>query len=396
MSEEFVINVANRVKQLPPYLFGRLNALKYEKRRNNIDIIDLGMGNPNDPTPQPIIQKLCEAVQDPRNHRYTVSATGLFNLRREVARYYEKQFDVSLDPEKEVVCTIGSKEGISHLCLGLLETGDTAVVPNPAFPIHIHAVNLAGGSVVSVPLSDDETFLPNLLNTIKSLIPRPKILILNFPHNPTAITVELGFFEEIVAFARKHNIIVVHDFAYCGIAFDGFQPPSFLKVKGAKDIGVEFNTMSKSFNMAGWRLGFCVGNKEIVATLGKVKGYYDYGIFQPVQIASIIALRECNKYTKEQALIYQARRDVLCDGLNRIGWNIKKPRASMFVWAPIPEKWKAMGSVDFAFKLMDEAEVSVAPGAAFGENGEGFLRLAIVENELRLKQAIRQIDRALR
>ncbi|HHT9128840.1 MAG TPA: aminotransferase class I/II-fold pyridoxal phosphate-dependent enzyme [Candidatus Wujingus californicus] len=396
MSEEFVINVANRVRQLPPYLFGRLNALKYEKRRNNIDIIDLGMGNPNDPTPQPIIQKLCDAVQDPRNHRYTVSATGLFNLRREVAKYYEKQHGVVLDPEKEVVCTIGSKEGISHLCLGLLDPGDTALVPNPAFPIHIHAVSLAGGNVVSVPLTEDERFLPNLINTAENLIPCPKILILNFPHNPTAATVELSFFEEIVSFAKKHNIIVVHDFAYCEIAFDGYKPPSFLQVKGAKEIGVEFNTMSKSFNMAGWRLGFCVGNKEIVSTLGKVKGYYDYGIFQPVQIASIIALRDCCKFTREQAQIYQNRRDVLCDGLNRIGWNVKKPRASMFVWAPIPEKWRAMGSVDFAYKLINEAEVSVAPGAAFGENGEGYLRLAIVENELRLKQAVRQIDRALR
>ncbi len=396
MPEEFLINVANRVRQLPPYLFGRLNALKYEKRRNNIDIIDLGMGNPNDPTPQPIIQKLCDAVQDPRNHRYTVSATGLFNLRREVAKYYEKQHSVVLDPEKEVVCTIGSKEGISHLCLGLLDPGDTALVPNPAFPIHIHAVSLAGGNVASVPLTEDEKFLPNLINTAKNLIPLPKILILNFPHNPTAATVELGFFEEIVSFAKKHNIIVVHDFAYCEIAFDGYKPPSFLQVKGAKDIGVEFNTMSKSFNMAGWRLGFCVGNKEIVSTLGKVKGYYDYGIFQPVQIASIIALRDCCKFTREQAQIYQNRRDVLCDGLNRIGWNVKKPRASMFVWAPIPEKWNSMGSVDFAFKLINEAEVSVAPGAAFGENGEGYLRLAIVENELRLKQAVRQIDRALR
>ncbi len=391
-----MINVANRVKQLPPYLFGRLNALKYEKRRNNIDVIDLGMGNPNDPTPQPIIQKLCEAVQDPRNHRYTVSANGIFNLRREIAKYYEKQFGVTLDPESEVVCTIGSKEGISHMCLGLLNPGDTVLVPNPAFPIHTHAVNLSGGNVISVPLSDDEKFLPNLMNIAKSITPRPKVLILNFPHNPTAVTTELEFFEEIVPFARKHNIIVVHDFAYCGIAFDGYKPPSFLKAKGAKDIGVEFNTMSKSFNMAGWRLGFCVGNKEIVSTLAKVKGYYDYGIFQPVQIASIIALRECDKYTKEQAQIYQARRDVLCDGLERIGWNIKKPRASMFVWAPIPERWRHLGSVDFAYKLMNEAEVSVAPGAAFGENGEGYLRLAIVENELRLKQAVRQIDRALR
>ena len=395
MPEEFVIRVAERVKQLPPYLFGRLNALKYEKRRNNIDVIDLGMGNPNDPTPQPVIQKLCEAVQDPRNHRYTVSANGIFNLRREVAKYYEKQFAVTLDPE-EVVCTIGSKEGISHLCLGLLETGDTVVVPNPAFPIHIHAVNLAGGNVVSVPLTDDEMFLSNLINITKNLNPLPKIIILNFPHNPTAITVELSFFEEIVPFARKHNIIIVHDFAYCGIAFDGYKPPSFLQVKGAKDVGVEFNTMSKSFNMAGWRLGFCVGNREIVSTLTKVKGDYDYGIFQPVQIASIIALRECNKYTKEQAQIYQNRRDVLCDGLNRIGWNVKKPKASMFVWAPIPEKWRSMGSVDFAYKLINDAEVAVAPGAAFGEHGEGYLRLAIVENELRLKQAVRQIDRALR
>lgn len=395
MPEEFVINVAQRVKQLPPYLFGRLNALKYEKRRNNVDVIDLGMGNPNDPTPQPVIQKLCEAVRDPRNHRYTVSANGIYNLRREVAKYYEKQFRVSLDTE-EVVCTIGSKEGLSHLCLGLLETGDTVVVPNPAFPIHTHAVNLAGGNVISVPLTEDEKFLPNLINTAKNLTPLPKIIILNFPHNPTAATIELSFFEEIVPFARRHNIIIVHDFAYCGIAFDGYRPPSFLQVKGAKEVGVEFNTMSKSFNMAGWRVGFCVGNKEIVNTLAKVKGYYDYGIFQPVQIASIIALRECDKYTKEQAQIYQNRRDVLCDGLNRIGWNVKKPRASMFVWAPIPEKWRSMGSVDFAYKLMNEAEVSVAPGAAFGEYGEGYLRLAIVENELRLRQAVRQIDRALR
>jgi alanine-synthesizing transaminase len=395
MSEEFIIHVANRVKRLPPYLFGRLNALKYEKRRNNIDVIDLGMGNPNDPTPQPIIQKLCDAVQNPRNHRYTVSANGIFNLRREIVKYYEKQFDVSLDPD-EVVCTIGSKEGISHLCLGLLETGDTALVPNPAFPIHIHAVNLAGGTVVSVQLSEDEKFLPNLFNTAKSLIPRPKIIILNFPHNPTAATVELDFFEEMVAFAKKYNIIIVHDFAYCEITFDGYKAPSFLQVRGAKEVGVEFNTMSKSFNMAGWRLGFCVGNKEIVSTLAKVKGYYDYGIFQPVQIASIIALRECNTYAKEQAKIYQIRRDVLCDGLNRIGWDVKKPKASMFVWAPIPEKYRSMGSVDFAFKLINEAEVAVAPGVAFGENGEGYLRLALVENELRLKQAVRQIDRALK
>ena len=277
-----------------------------------------------------------------------------------------------------------------------METGDTAIVPSPAFPIHIHAVNLAGGSVVSVPLTDDDAFLPNLLNTIERTIPRPKILILNFPHNPTAVTVELGFFEEVVAFARKYNIIVVHDFAYCGIAFDGFKPPSFLKVKGAKDIGVEFNTMSKSFNMAGWRLGFCVGNKEIVATLGKVKGYYDYGIFQPVQIASIIALRECNKYTKEQAQIYQARRDVLCDGLNRIGWDIKSRVLQCLSGRPSPKSGRQWVRWILPLSSWTKQKYPSRQVRPLVKKGEGYLRLAIVENELRLKQAIRQIDRVLR
>ncbi|HHT9124417.1 MAG TPA: aminotransferase class I/II-fold pyridoxal phosphate-dependent enzyme [Candidatus Brocadiia bacterium] len=393
---EFTINVATRVKRLPPYLFGRLNALKYEKRRKGIDIIDLGMGNPNDPTPKPIIDKLCEAVQDPRNHRYSVSAIGIFNLRREVAKYYQQQWGVELDPETEVVCTIGSKEGFSHLCLGLLEGGDTALVPNPAFPIHIHSVAIAGANVISVPLTEPKELLAGFEDVARNIFPRPKVLIINFPHNPTAATVDLDFFEGVVAFARKYNIIVVHDFAYSSILFDGYKAPSFLQVKGAKEVGVEFNTMSKTFNMAGWRLGFCVGNRQVVEALAKVKGYYDYGIFQPVQIASIIALRHCQEYAEKQAKIYQSRRDVLCDSLNRIGWDVKKPRASMFVWAPIPERFRSMGSFEFALKLIEEAEVAVAPGSAFGENGEGYLRLAIVENELRLKQAVRQIDRALR
>lgn len=393
---EFTINVATRVKRLPPYLFGRLNALKYEKRRKGIDIIDLGMGNPNDPTPKPIIDKLCEAVQDPRNHRYSVSAIGIFNLRREVAKYYQRQWGVELDPETEVVCTIGSKEGFSHLCLGLLESGDTALVPNPAFPIHIHSVAIAGANVISVPLVEPKELLISFEDVARNIFPRPKVLIINYPHNPTAATVDLDFFESVVAFAKKYNIIVVHDFAYSGIVFDGYKAPSFLQAKGAKEVGVEFNTMSKTFNMAGWRLGFCVGNRQIVEALAKVKGYYDYGIFQPVQIASIIALRHCQEYAEKQAKIYQSRRDVLCDGLNRIGWNVEKPRASMFVWAPAPERFRSMGSFEFAMKLINEASVAVAPGSAFGENGEGYLRLAIVENELRLKQAVRQIDRALR
>lgn len=393
---EFTINVATRVKRLPPYLFGRLNALKYEKRRKGIDIIDLGMGNPNDPTPKPIIDKLCEAVQDPRNHRYSVSAIGIFNLRREVAKYYQRQWGVELDPETEVVCTIGSKEGFSHLCLGLLESGDTALVPNPAFPIHIHSVAIAGANVISVPLVEPKELLISFEDVARNIFPRPKVLIINYPHNPTAATVDLDFFESVVAFAKKYNIIVVHDFAYSGIVFDGYKAPSFLQAKGAKEVGVEFNTMSKTFNMAGWRLGFCVGNRQIVEALAKVKGYYDYGIFQPVQIASIIALRHCQEYAEKQAKIYQSRRDILCDGLNRIGWNVEKPRASMFVWAPVPERFRSMGSFEFAMKLINEAAVAVAPGSAFGENGEGYLRLAIVENELRLKQAVRQIDRALR
>lgn len=393
---EFTVNIATRVKRLPPYLFGRLNALKYEKRRNGIDVIDLGMGNPNDPTPKPIIDKLCEAVQDPRNHRYSVSAIGIFNLRREVAKYYQRQWGVELDPETEIVCTIGSKEGLSHLCLGLLESGDTALVPNPAFPIHIHSVSLAGANVISVPLVEPSELLHSFEEVAKNTTPVPKVLIINFPHNPTAATVDLDFFEGVVAFARRYNIIVIHDFAYSGILFDGYKAPSFLQVKGAKEVGVEFNTMSKTFNMAGWRLGFCVGNRQIVEALGKVKGYYDYGIFQPVQIASIIALRHCQEYAEKQAKVYQNRRDVLCDSLNRTGWSVEKPKASMFVWAPIPERFRSMGSYEFALKLINEAEVSVAPGSAFGENGEGYLRLALVENELRLKQAVRQIDRALR
>jgi alanine-synthesizing transaminase len=382
--------------RLPAYVFGRLNAIKLERRRAGIDMIDLGMGNPNDPTPQPIIDKMIEAVNDPRNHRYSVSADGIFNLKREISRYYKKHWDVELDPNEEVICTIGSKEGISHLLLSLIDPGDVAVVPSPAFPVHIHGVNLAGGTVLSVPLAEGPRLAENIRRIAGQIEPPPRLLILNFPHNPTSMTVDLEFFENVVDFARERGILIIHDFAYCKLTFDGYQAPSILQVPGARDICVEFTTMSKSFNMAGWRVGICVGNREIVQALAKIKGYYDYGIFMPVQIASIIALRECDEYVARQARIYQKRRDVLCDGLERIGWPVEKPRGGMFVWSRIPEACRHMSSFDFSLKLIEEANVAVAPGSAFGALGEGCVRMAIVENELRLKQAARQIGRALK
>lgn len=394
-TDDYSIDVSNRLRRLPPYLFGRLNAMKHQLRQGGADIIDLGMGNPHDPTPQPIVDKLCEAVQDPRNHRYSVS-TGLFNLRREAARYYRRLWGVELDPESEIVATIGSKEGFSHLCLALLGPGDTALVPSPAFPIHVYAVALAGANVISCPLSDDqEEFLGHIVYALEHLYPRPKVLLLNFPHNPTTMTVELGFYEEVVQIARRFDVLVISDLAYAETTFDGYQAPSFLQAPGAREVGCEFITMSKQFNMAGWRVGFCAGHPEMVRALAKIKGYYDYGIFQAIQIAAIIAFRECGEHARKQAAVYQSRRDCLCRGLARIGWDVKPPRASMFVWAPIPEPWRQMGSIEFALKLMREAEVAVAPGRGFGENGEGYLRIALVENENRIRQAVRQIKRAL-
>jgi len=394
-SNTYSVDVATRLKRLPPYLFGKLNAIKIERRRQGVDLIDLGMGNPSDPTPPPIVKKLCEAVADPRNHRYSVS-NGIYNLRREVAKHYAQKWEVGLDPETEVVATIGSKEGFSHLCLALLGPGDTALVPTPWFPVHVYAVMLAGASAINIPVGTDEQFLKRAVDVIENLQPRPKVWVLNYPHNPTTATVDLSFFEEVVAIAKKYNLLVIQDLAYGETVFDGYKAPSILQVKGSKDIAVEFTTMSKAFNMAGWRIGFCCGNAGMIGALAKIKHYYDYGIFQAIQIASIIALRHCDEYAEEQARIYQSRRDVLCDGLSRYGWDIPKPNATMFVWAPIPEKLSSMGSFDFCLKLIDDAEVAMAPGAAFGENGEGHVRLALVENELRLKQAVRQIGRALR
>ena len=389
------IQPSQRISRLPPYLFGRINALKHRKRQQGIDIIDLGMGNPNDPTPQPIVDKLCEAVQDPRNHRYSTSR-GLFNLRRDVARQYRESYGVELDPEEEVIACIGSKEGISHMLLAMLGPGDTAVVGDPAFPIHVYGVALAGANVISVPLGNDDAFIERVRYVVEHLYPRPKVLILNYPHNPTAMTVDPPFFEHVVDLASEFGVAVIHDFAYGQSCFDGYQAPSFLAAEGAKAFGVEFTTMSKPYNMAGWRIGFCAGNRTMIEALATIKGYYDYGVFQPVQIASIIAMRHCQQYASEQARAYQARRDVVAAGCKRLGWKLEVPRASMFVWARVKDEHLAgQSSIDFVMRMMEDAEVALAPGRAFGENGEGYVRIALVENEQRLRQAMRQITRAL-
>ncbi len=392
--ENGFIDLSQRMSRLPPYMFGSINALLASKRRAGIDVIDMAMGNPTDATPQPIVDKLCEVVNDSRNHRYSAAA-GLYNLRREVAKYYDKHWGVRLDPEKEVIATIGSKEGFSHLCLALLGPGDTALVPAPSFPIHAYAVVLAGGSYLGVPVADDEVFLKRVSEISSQLSPGPKVLFLNYPHNPTAHCVAPEFFKEVVAIARRHALIVVHDFAYGQVCFDDYRAPSFLATPGAMEIGVEFTSMSKTFNMAGWRIGYCAGNPTIIGALGQIKGYYDYGIFQAIQIASIIALRECDRFADEQAAKYQERRDTLVDGLRRIGWaDLDAPRAGMFVWAPLPERFRAMGSMEFARRLMDDAEVAVSPGRGFGPEGEGHVRLALIENRQRLQQAVRNMRRA--
>lgn len=397
MSQDWNINVAQRIRRLPPYLFGRLNSLRDKKRREGVDIIDLAMGSPHEMPSPAIIEKLCEKAHDPRVHGYSQPAIGMPNLRLEVAKLYDRLYGVSLDPEKEVVATIGSKEGFSHMCLALIGPGDTAVVGDPYFPIHTEAVALAGGNVIHVPLGKDEAFLQRVAYVVEHLYPKPKLLILNYPHNPTAMTVDnVGFYESVVALAKREGIMILHDFAYGRTCFDGYKAPSFLQAPGAKDVGVEFITLSKPYNMAGWRIGFCIGNAEMLRALATIKGYYDYGLFTPIQIASIIAMRECENDVSSQALEYERRRNVVVDGLRRMGWEVESPRASMFVWAKVAEHHLAgQGTMDFALRLMDEAEISLAPGRAFGQNGEGYVRLALVENEQRLRQAIRQMDGAL-
>src|SRR3954468_14694707 len=391
----FKIETSQRIQRLPPYLFGRINKMKYEKRVAGVDIIDLGMGNPTDPTPDSVIEKLAEAAKDPRNHRYSVS-NGVAGLRREVAKKYRDKYGVELDPETEVIATIGSKEGFSHLCLALLGPGDTAVVPDPAFPIHLYAVAMAGANVIRVPLGNDQAFLNQIEKVIEGLYPTPKLLIFNYPHNPTSMPIEPGFWERAIEMCRRHHVMIISDFAYGEVCFDGYKAPSFLSTPGAKEVGVEFTTMSKSYNMAGWRCGFCAGNAEMVKALATIKGYYDYGHFAPIQIASVIAMRSCGDFAEEQAKVYAKRRDEVCKGLDRLGWTYDKPRASMFVWAKIKEEHlKGQSTLDFCLRLMDDAQVALAPGRAFGENGEAFVRIALVENEQRLRQAMRNMERAL-
>jgi len=391
----FSIPVADRVKRLPPYLFGKINKLKYQKRVAGVDVIDLGMGNPTDPPDPQVGAKLAEAIQDPRNHRYSVS-NGIANLRKEVAKRYDRKYGVKLNADTEVIATIGSKEGFSHMCLALLGPGDTAIVPAPSFPVHVYAVALAGGNVIALDTRDPSAFLANVAYTCEHLFPKPKIVIANFPHNPTATVIEQDFFVELVRLAKRYGFLVISDFAYADICYEGYVAPSFLATPGALDVGVEFTTMSKGYSMAGWRIGFCSGNAEMVRALATIKGYYDYGIFQAVQIAAIIAMRHGDDSMKELVEEYQQRRDVLVDGLRRLGWEMERPKAGMFVWAKIPEPWAKMGSIPFAMKLLQEGGVAVSPGRGFGEDGEGYLRLAIVENAQRLRQAVRQIGACLK
>ena len=390
----FTMPVADRLRRLPPYLFGKINEIKYKKRQAGVDIIDLGMGNPTDPPEDYVVEKLREAVGDTRNNRYS-AAWGILNLRKEVAVQYQKRHGVTLDPSTEVIATIGSKEGFSHMCLALLGPGDTAIAPAPTFPIHVYAPALASANVLQIDTTDPQHFLAETVRTCEALYPRPKVVIVNFPHNPSSTTIDASFYVELVALAKRFGFLVLSDFAYADLCYEGYQAPSFLSVPGAKDVGVEFTTMSKGHNMAGWRVGFCVGNAELVKALGTIKGYYDYGIFQAVQIAAIVALRQSEAAFPKQCAEYQGRRDVLVDGLRKGGWEMQTPRAGMFAWAQPPAAFRNLTSIEITVKLLDEAEVAVSPGSGFGPSGEGWLRLAFVENEQRLRQAVRQINHAL-
>jgi len=391
----FQVQLATRVHRLPPYMFGRINTLLYQKRRDGSDVIDLGMGNPSDAPEGLVVDKLAEAARDPGNHGYSQS-NGILNLRREVASKYFKRFGVRLDPDTEVMTCLGSKEGFSHMCLAVMGPGDTAIVPAPYFPVHTYAIALASGNVITLDVSDHEKFLSNIAYTCQQLYPKPKLLIICYPHNPSTATVEPEFFVEVVKLAKKYGFMVISDFAYADVAFDGYRPPSFLAAPGAIDVGVEFTTMSKGYNMAGWRVGFCCGNSEMIRGLGVIKGYYDYGLFQAIQIAAIMALRHTDAAVERQSKAYCKRRNVLVQGLRRLRWAVEPPKAGMFVWAPIPEPWRSrMSTMDFAMMLLEKADVAVSPGSGFGDAGEGFLRLALVENENRLRQAVRQIGRCL-
>jgi alanine-synthesizing transaminase len=382
----------SRIERLPPYVLGIVNELKYDARRRGEDIIDFGLGNPDMPTPKHIVDKLIEASQKEANHRYSVSK-GIYKLRLAITDWYRRNHDVDLDPNSEAIATIGSKEGIAHLALAITSPGDSVLVPTPTYPIHTYAFILANGDVIHVPLSADVNFFDALLDAFKRNWPRPKVMIINFPHNPTTLLVGIDFFEKVVDFAKEHDLIVIHDFAYGDIVFDGYKAPSFLQVPGAKDVGIEFFSLSKSYNMPGWRVGFAVGNAKIINALARIKSYQDYGMFQPIQIAATVALNGPRDCVEEICETYRSRRDVLCESLNRIGWKVTPPKATMMVWAEIPDHFKKMGSLEFCKKLLDTAKVAVAPGIGFGEGGDHFVRFSLVENEHRIRQAVRGIER---
>jgi len=391
-----------RINGLPPYVFAHIDALKLDARRAGRDVVDLGFGNPDLPSPDIAVEKLAEAVRNPRNHRYSASR-GIPKLRQAISALYMRKFGVEIDPDTEAVVTIGAKEGLSHLMWVLLGPGDSALVPSPSYPIHIYAPLFAGAEVRQVRLEDPgrpeggaaEAFFDNLMESWESAWPKPRVIVLSFPHNPTTSCVDLEWMRRLVDFAREHSVVLVHDFAYADIAFDGYRPPSILEVPGAKECAVELYTLTKSFSMAGWRVGFLVGNREIVQALTKLKSYLDYGTFQPIQIAAIVAMNEAPDFPKVINDTYQARRDALCDGLNRIGWQVTKPRGTMFVWAPIPEAYKEMGSLEFSALLVGSAEVATSPGVGFGPGGDGHVRFALIENEQRIGQAVRNLRRAL-
>ncbi|MGH7740028.1 MAG: aminotransferase class I/II-fold pyridoxal phosphate-dependent enzyme [bacterium] len=384
---------SNLIKKFPPYIFARLNAEKLAARHKGVDVIDFGMGNPDNSTPQPIVDKLIEVVRDKKAHRYSTSK-GIPAFLKAVSRWYERKYNVSIDPKTEAVSVIGSKEGLAHLGLALFNPGDKILVPNPTYPIHHYSIIIAGGKIVSVPIIEGpEVFFRNLEKAHKKTNPKPKVLIINFPHNPTTVSVDQEYFKDIVKWAKKNQVTVVHDLAYADIVFDGYKSPSFLSVKGAKDVGVEVFTMSKSYNMAGWRIGFAAGNPKVIGALAKIKSYMDYGIFTPIQVAAITALDSPDENLRKLAAVYQGRRDIMADGMNQMGWPVDKPRAAMYLWAKIPPKYAKMGALNFSMMLLKEAGVAVAPGTGFGDMGEGYIRMALVENKDRTRQALRNMKK---
>ena len=384
-----------RIQKLPPYVFAVINEMRATARAAQQDVIDLGMGNPDGATPRVVVSKMVEAARNARNHRYSASR-GIPRLREEITRRYQTNYGVDLDPDKEAIVTIGAKDALAHLLFAVVGPGDVVVSPNPAYPINQYGVIMAEGHACLLPLPSPAEFLNRLEDLYRTSTRPPKLILISFPHNPTTTCVELDFFREIVAMASRHGTLVVHDFAYADLGFDGYKPPSILQVEGAKEVAVEIFSMSKSYNMAGWRVGYCLGNSRMIGALARIKSYLDYGVFQPIQIASIIALRECQEDTQKICAIYQKRRDVLVTGLDRAGWPVEKPRGSMFVWAPLPERYRAGGSLEFAKLLMEKALVAVSPGIGFGPLGEGYVRFALVENEHRIRQATRSIGKFLK